>query len=391
MRNRKAESLQDIATSYYTEKNRFDQDNVYYNVEFLGQPTQPFQQVQQMIYDTTLNESLISNAENYYMSVIDFAIPLSSVPLMIFPIAPNSGLTNASLLNLNFVVNGAIQPTFNVVFVPERLDQAQPNQNDPTTQIITPYYFIYSYESMINMLNTTLNNAFLDMQTNFPAIAQSLVKAPYFIYEPSTQLIKLITHISYATNTSPADIVLIQINDDLQTYLQGFSYNFLKRNGLGYSQFNITSYGDNGYPVNVFPATITGYIESIESYVSIGSWSDLKKIIISSNSLPVAGESIQRGASQQNIFNPQFILSSFTPQVENAGDQRSTIYYNSSSQYRLIDITNNTEIRRIDITIYWEDFKNNWYLMDLQPNDNASVRLFFGKKDLYKSTLIKKM
>ena len=112
MRNRKAESIQQITSSYLTEKNRYDQDNVYYNVEFLGQPTQPYQQIQQMIYDTTLNESLINNAENYYMSVIDFAIPLSSVPLMIFPIAPNSGLTNASLLNFNFVVNGAVQPSF---------------------------------------------------------------------------------------------------------------------------------------------------------------------------------------------------------------------------------------------------------------------------------------
>ncbi len=391
LKNTKAVSIEKNGNSYYSENIKESQDNVYYNVEFLGAPITAYGQVQQMIYDVTLNDAIVNNSGSYYMSVVDFAIPLTSVPLMIFPVAPNSALTNASTLNLNFVVNGVVQPSFNVTFVPERLDLPQPNQNDPLIPIITPYYFVYSYESMINMMNTTLTNAFNSMVAAFPAIVQSLNKAPFFTYDPSTQLISLITHISYATNTAPTDTVLIQVNSDLSVYLQGFSYNYLKRSGLPFSQFNITSYGENGYPSNVFPATITGYISTTESYVSIGSWSDLKKIIITTNSLPIAGESIARGATPGNIVNPQYILSSFTPQVEAAGEQRSTIYYNPSSQYRLIDIISDMEVRRIDVTIYWEDFRNNWYIMDLQPNDNATVRLFFGKKDLYKSNLLKKM
>lgn len=370
--------------------NRFKQDNVYFNVEFLGSSTIPNQL---MVYDTTLNESIVDNSMSYYLAVVDFAIPLTSVPIMICPMKPNGLLTNETTMTITFVVNGVPMPIQTVIFTPEDLTASQINQNDPNQMIISPYYYLYDYYTMINMLNNTLLAAHTAMAVAFPAYAQSIAKAPFFVYDPSTELITLVTDISYATNIAQINTVNIEINNDLLTYLEGFSYKYLLRSGIPYSQFQIYTYLQNHYPNNTFPAAIVSpsYIQTIQSYDNMPAWSDLKKIIIVSNSLPVAGESIQRGSNVNNIVNTQYVLSSFTPEVIKAGDQRSTIYYNPASQYRLLDIISDIDIRRIDISIYWEDFKNNWYIMNIQPNDNASVRLAFVKRDLYKSNLLKKM
>ncbi|MBY0541418.1 MAG: hypothetical protein K2P52_08425 [Campylobacterales bacterium] len=372
--------------------NRFKQDNIYFNVEFLGSDTIPNQQ---MVYDTTLNESIVDNSIQYYATIVDFAIPLSSVPIMIMPIKPNSGFTNQSLLNITFLHNNVVISTQIVIFVPERNDIIQPNQNNPNQMVITPYYYLYSYTALIDMLNTTLKACYTDLQAAFPAIAQSVAnQTPYFIYNPSSELISLITPYSFNTTIAQPDVVTIQINNDLLTYLNGFSFKYINRTvgptSLSFSQFNISTYNQNNYPTNTYPAIPT-YIETVQSYDNMAAWSDLKKVIIVSNSLPIAGESIQRGSNINNIVNTQYVLSSFTPEVIKGGDQRSVIYYNPASQYRLLDIISDLDIKRIDITIYWEDFKNNWYIMDIQPNDNATVRLAFVKKDLYKSNLLKKM
>lgn len=379
--------------------NRFKQDNLYYNVEFLGNNSVPNQQ---MIYDTTLNESIVDNSLDYYATIVNFAIPLTCVPIMIMPMLPNGGVTENSTLTITFVVNGVARPTQIVKFVPEQLTKYKPigGQTNPNEMIITPYYYLYSYDSLINMLNTTLLSAFADQQSAFPLILQSTQgTAPMFVYNKESQLISLIVHRSYATNVTQANTVTIQINNDLLTYLEGFCFKKVERLTTfleTFSEFNIYTRNENYYqqatiPYPLIPAVGNQYIEMKQSYNNMAQWSDLKKIIIVSNSLPVAGESIQRGTNINNVVNTQYVLSSFTPETSSAGEQRGVIYYNPSGQYRLLDIISDIDIRRIDITIYWEDFKNNWYVMDLFPNDNATVRLGFFKKDLYKSNLLKKM
>jgi len=362
-------------------QNRYAQDNVYFNVEFLGDKNIPNQL---MIYDTTLNESIVDNSINYFLSVIDFAIPLTSVPIMLVPLETGS-LTNTTM-SITFVVNGTPMTTQKVIYTPERTDPAH-------------YTFIYDYNTMINMLNNTLRACYNALVLAHPAFAQSLAQAPFFIYDSTTELITLVTDISYATNIPQLNTVVISINNDLLNYLNGFSFQYVFRDVLGvrtpFYDFNIYTDGSNlfqnnaNYPIASLASPL--YIKTIQSYDNMANWSDLKKVIIVSNSLPVAGESIQRGTTNQNITNTQYVLSSFTPEILKAGDQRSTIYYNPASQYRLIDITSDMDIRRIDITVYWEDFNNNWYNMELLPNDNATVRLGFLKKDLYKSNLLKKM
>ena len=370
--------------------NKFEQDNIYFNVEMLGDAVSPNSPQRLMTYDVTLNDSIVENSSKYYCAVTDFAIPLTGVPIMIAPIVPNSGLTNTMTLALNLVVDGVIQPSVSLIFVPENTFLPQVNQIDPNNMIITPYYFLYDYNSLINMMNVALTTAFNAMVTAFPAYVQSTNNRPFFVYYPETNLISIVTHISWATNITQVHNVNIQINEDFITYLQSFSYFYLYRNGLEYAQFKIYTNNQNGYPVNTFPVA-PAYIENVQSYVSLMNWSDLKKIVIVSNSLPIAGESIQRNTIKNDIVNTQFVLSSFTPQVEKAGDQRGIVYYNPTSQYRLLDITNDVSIRRVDVTVFWEDQKNNWYILDLVNNDNATIRLAFLKKDLYKSNLLKKM
>lgn len=364
------------------------QDNIYYNIEINnegGQYGKP------LVYSANLNEPIVKNASQYYCTICDFAIPLSSIPVMIMPILPNSGFTNMSNMYFMFYVDGVAQPAFNLIFIPEQTTYSQVNQNNPSQAIITPYYFLYSYTSLINMMNIALAKCYAALQLSFPTYAQAMNGTPFFQYDPATQLISLITHISYATNITQAHTVNIAISDTSLNYLEGFSYVYTTDNmAKPIDIFNIYSYNNNGYPTNTYPTAPT-YIINTQSYNTIQYWSDLKKIIIVSNSLPLAPECIQENGSNVNQVNYNYILSSFTPLSEAAGDGRSICYYSPTSQYRLIDCTGSDDIKRIDCKVFWEDNNNNWYPMFLEASQSCTIRLAFVNRDLYSSKLLKKM
>ena len=259
--------------------------NIYYNVEVLGDLNNPNKLIK---YDQTLNQNIVTNSDQYFMSIVDFTLPLGSIPIMIAPVVPGSGTTNVMPLQFNFVVNGVVQPSISCIFVPENVYLPQVNQTDPNNQIITPFYYFYSEGSLINIMNTALITCYNNMKIAFPAIAQSLANPPFFIFNPQTQLTSLVCHNSYSTNNAHPDTVLIQINTYALNYLEGFSYTYLLRNNVEYAQFNIVTYGENCYPVNTYPAALTTqYIIISQNYATIGFWTDLKKIVITTTSIPI--------------------------------------------------------------------------------------------------------
>jgi hypothetical protein len=119
----------------------------------------------------------------------------------------------------------------------------------------------------------------------------------------------------------------------------------------------------------------------------------LKKIVITTRSIPIRGESIQNGSANANVVNQEFILSSYTPVIDSLFD-RSYLYYNPTSQYRLVDILPSPTniINRIDIQVMWVDQADNFYPLSINPLDQATFRIAFLNKKLYtNNNLLKKM
>jgi hypothetical protein len=175
--------------------------HIYYNASIINNNTGDFDttgvaiQNPQIRFNETRDTALVKDASKYNYSIVRFQMngPNLTLPLFIPNIAV--GTTNNPLLNVNLTTytvsiaysqswrvniptNGGLQtvnfectptPTA-LIYVPESQNRALcPLPQPPATQqdLSSPYYFVYSYQTVITMINTALTTAFQAMYDEF--------------------------------------------------------------------------------------------------------------------------------------------------------------------------------------------------------------------------------
>lgn len=368
-------------------------------------------------YGVTKTEPILLDCSEYYCSVLRFTIPLDQVPLLICPIVPNQPNSNLTplIIGIQYGPDGVPGSYYslNLTYFPTSFLPA-PVQNQPT-QVITPYYFMYSYQNLVTMFNAALAITYVNagLAALFPGFL-----APYFEFDPVTDLFSLIVPSFFTTLTAPALFIpRIFINHESSTFL----FSFVLFSNISNLSSNINPFGNDFffsigpsisnqfYPSGVtvpattvppaFPATSL-YYKFTQEYSIIEYWTSLRKIIIISNTIPVKNEYVpatnnvnNAGISDQSGVNVSYpILTDFVPNISStAGDSRSIAYYVPSSQYRLVDLVSTNPLQKIDIRIFWQDRDGNLYPLLLSIFQQASLKLGFFKKSLYKGagTLLK--
>ncbi len=340
-----------------------ESDNIYINVS-INHDDAYLQTPSPARYKITQTVPIIYNPSNYYCSIIRFDIPLLDVPLYIFPILPNSGTSQTSPLVIGITYNGIDYPV-NLIYVADN-SYSPVNQTNQNKQIITPYYFVYDYQNMINSINTALSTAISKAGITGVTI--------YFYIVPNEQLLYLSLNGVTALKSSGATIF---INEYLYNYLAGFEFTFINYESLTHNyNLKIT------YPPS--SVTIPDPYNIPQQYNNFMYWNSLKKILITSNSLPIQNEFIDSSNTNgETIGLP--IITDFTPTFEFPGQTRSIAYYYPQSQYRLVDMKSNSPITSLDLNIYWEDKHNNVYPLCLDNYSQVNIKLGFFNKNLYKN------
>lgn len=358
----------------------FSPNNVYLNIVFNHDDTTGGTETP-AVYDVTKTTPIIDNCSDYYASVIRFDIPLDTVPLMIMPIIPNQANPDLSPLVIG-VNNGGVDTFLNIQYIANN-SLTPPTQNLLLKQVITPYYYIYTYETLLNLINITLRQVCITA-----ALGLTNEQMPHFFFDSNTQLISLIVPDLFITAGHP----VIYINSVLWSYLGNFQYSYLgpnQPNGKDYVFLlsNLPTYPTENLAYALYnqtPAVPPIYYKYTQEYKSVAGWTSLRKIVITTNSIPIRNEFVPASnGSGENISFP--ILTDFVPALENASDTRNIAYYVPTSQYRLIDLSGNDPLYKINIKILWEDRKGNLYPITISQFQQASLKLAFVSKNIYLS------
>jgi hypothetical protein len=372
-------------------------DNIYVNIQFshdppanyintpIGAPTN--EAATNANYSVTRTNPILDKCSDYYCSVVRFTIPLNNVPLMICPIIPNTNLLALAnktpmVVNIHF---GGIFYSANLQFLPEESGFPVPLQ-DQQDQVVTQYHYIFAYQTIINMFNQAFNVVWVisGLQGIFPTI-----RAPYVILDPATGLLSIIVPKCFVTITAPlVEIPTLGQNIASTNYLGNFLFTINipgQMNGndqvYKFQEFG-TFYPPDAftYPIPFTPAT-TDYYKFTQEYSSLLYWSSIRRIIFTTAGIPTEPEtipSINNNASQN-------ILTDFIVDTTLVGDGRSIAYYIPSGQYRLIDLNSDTPLQKLDVRIFWEDLNNNIYPLGITVFQQASIKLLFTRKSLYKN------
>lgn len=365
-------------------------------------------------YNSTKNDIIVGKGSDYFLSVIRFTIPLNLTPITIMAVVPNQPALGLADPNLTPYIIGiklaGVTYAVNLLYVSNQLNFPAPVQNQPL-QVITPYYYVYSYTQIMNMINTALATAYTN--SGLAAALPGFV-APHFILDPATNLITLVVSAHFTAVTAPlvAQPIIFMNNALSATYLDNFNLRFLgfnKTNGDEYEFILNPTYPENFYypsgvtvPATTVPPAVPAtplYFRFIQDYSCLQYWSTLRRVVLTS-SMPINKEYLPAVVNQNNFVSVNTsgvnlsypILHDVIPNISTeAGVSREIIYYVPTTQYRLVDVMSDAPIQNINIRIFWEDTNSNFYPLMISTFQQCSVKLGFFKKDLYKggSNLIK--
>jgi hypothetical protein len=369
-----------------------ENDNVYLNVVFDhngvsfpidNPPILPIinENSQVSDYNVTKTIPILSKASDFYCSVIRFEIPLDTIPLFIIPIVPNQPNPNLTPLVIGINVAGVNYPQ-RLIYTPSNNIQP-PIQNKPI-QVITDYYYDYSIQHFVDMLNTALGFAWISSGLPLTYLGYTF---PWFFYDSITSLMSLVVPEYFTRIIAPLiDIPIIYMNEPLQSYLSSFNLKF-----IGYSQPFGREYDFIlNFPTPdkrfIVPGDPLIYYKIVEDYSITEYFVALRKIIIATNTIPISNEFIPVPGNNDSGIAASFpILTDFTPQINLAGQSRSIAYYIPTSQYRLVDLIADVPLQKIDLKIYWVDITGNINPLLISVFQQASIKLAFLRKTLYKN------
>jgi hypothetical protein len=404
-------------------------DNVYFNAVMAG-PTNTIdfnaRTTTEAEFAATRTVAILPNCSDYYCSIVRFTIPLDLIPILIMPIIPGSDLylplpaaprnitpfiIGIKYNNVNYVQNivannftgvGGPDYSANMIWTPEDYsigtNRAPLFQDSFVTDRISAYLYMYWYDTFITMINASLALAYAAFVAANPAAPQAIAAvAPFFYFDPVTQLISLVTHNSWATTIAqffpdPINVARVDFNAELGIYLDGFKSLMTPGVPLLPSptippqdevEVVVENLGYNGYPVNTYPAVPT-YLKTTQNYNVITAWNSLRKLVITTNTIPIVAEAVPTNNQNNGVAASLPIISDFVPQLTSAGDSRTIAYYNPTAQYRIVDMQQNQPLQKVDLKVFWEDKDNNLYPLLINKYNQASIKVGFFKKSLYK-------
>lgn len=329
-----------------------------------------------MSYNKSYPQPILENPQDYYLTVARATIPMSCVPLLYIYIQEGIAQSDPDLTNWSFCFRYSGTDFFeDVIYVPNN-NITVPNAPSANGgfQVLSEYYNVYNYQTVVDMLNTALTASFTAMKTAYPAITPT--EAPYFIYDNETEIFSLIYQSGYIGSG-----IELYMNDDLRTYFNFFKlfkYGNNNVNGKDY-QFIFSDDKNNLYSVGYYQNTQC--IRATPRYINV-----VNKIIFVSENLPVNPMWIP-SAPRTNTsggfsdISQANIIFDLDPILDLASDSTSKLVYNPTV-YRYCDLIGTSPIKTIKMNVFFTDFNDNVFPICLQNGISANVLLYFCKKSL---------
>lgn len=386
-----------------------DPINQYVDIDvFHDDDNNPSQQFLQ--FNQVKNLNIIDNPNDYLFSVIRWSA--TSVLPVIVPQMQLSTQPDETMF-LNFT-NYRVSLTYNglilggvVKFVPQNKNQESlPNYSVPiyqpqkqTTVLNNPYYYIYSVQYFLDLINTALKGAFDSLVDDYPPGTFNTDIAPRLQWDASTNKIDLFVSQSFIDTSNQGVVnnyIQIGLNSPLYNLLNTF--NFVS-NPL--APMNVRNPGNNWYfdikggfydkylaLPSILPSGVAMYKISQEAS-SVPSWSPVSSVVFTS--FTIAVNPTASGAPQfignspyKNAIDINNISSTITdfeiPLTTGLEMSNGVLYYSPVAQYRYFDLQSREGIKQLNLQVFWKSKYGSYHQYYLPYGGFATLKLLFKKK-----------
>jgi hypothetical protein len=367
-------------------------DHIRMNLSFVNNSADGSSQPCQFKVSQTSN--ILEDPRRYQLCVERFSISTIGLPIWI-PLIETDSTINTELdpnqsvysVSLNYVLSGASQFNYTKVleYIPQNANLSPPSIS--AGQIVTgEYYNVYSYQYVVDLLNSTLASAMTGLIASASSHSATLPStiAPSFLYDPSSSELSLIGDVD-GFDLNQTTRIEIYVNNQLFNMLS--SFNFVKFNLSSSMMYRLDLKNNNTNTLQVTDSY--NAIIAFESYACALTWSPVSRIAFVSPDLQMIGE-IMNPCTQFNTAS-SLSTSSYVPQTLNiltdfsieASDSVNSIYPSIvylPYKYRYIDLTGHSPLQTFSIQVYFIDYFGNFQIYPLGFMKTATIKLLFTRK-----------
>jgi hypothetical protein len=309
---------------------------------------------------------------------MNFKVPASCIPLIYIPITPNT-VGNNNLTEYQVMVsyqgNNFATP---LIWIPQTsaIPQITAVNGALFTQPIDdPYYYDFSYQNVVDMVNNALEVIFTAHSTALPTVAY----IPYMSYSAQTGLFSLTGTASLNTDEDPtnANNTMIYFNAPLSSIFSGFEYYQNTISGQVWKGILIRNTKNNIIESTTeYPAR--SYIMTAE-FFGDDAMESLERIVFTSGSIPVRTEA-EGGTGSGVSSNVLGIVKDFIPATSTAnGQYRSSFINYVQSEFIRSDLVGDQPLSSVQLGVHWADSLGVIRHILIDPNNQLTIKVLFER------------
>lgn len=316
--------------------NQEQADYIYYNINIKPDTTG---RDTEAIYEINKTNPVLKHTEKYELAVTRFKIPSDSIPIFFF---------KQNYFYVTIQKDAEIQ-TIALQYIPST------NPSNASIYGKDGVWTVYEFIDIINKGLLDAYNNLIDKGTTS--------EAPFIVFDSKTRLCSL-----YCEQIFPSENFKIYFNDALFDKFPSFQ-SFYNRNEQ-FRAFEIIV--KNNYTNTTVYNTKQFFIME-QSYETINKWSMVTRILFRTSMIPVNPE------IEGDILNKtESIITDYEP-IEGEYD-KNAYYYDGGNEYRFVDLINTSELRGLNLRLFWKDIDGDVYPFYLNTHNPLSVKILFRKK-----------
>lgn len=348
-----------------------------------------------LIFEEVRNNPFLKNPENYYMSIVRFQVTTSdTIPVFIPEVQLQQTDVNKLIYSITMKYKTYEFQQY-VEYIPDDLTQSTPNPPLTVQDLSSSYYYVSTYQIWIEMLNNTLISCFNGLKLAVTAGGDTLPTnyAPFIDFDLGTYTITLNCDVlGYERNlTNPIQIFFNTPLMNLYSTLPNICQSYSATNG---KNFLITVTNTNN--TNILYLQNYNAVQTYQEDSTVSVLNPVSSVVFTTGLLPILPSNISQpkifgtGSGLFNVGNNANIalqITDITVPVEVGNGYRTSITYNPSAEYRLIDLQGNNPISAVQISCFWVDNYGNRHPLLLNTGCGATLKMLFRRKDYNNITL----
>jgi hypothetical protein len=381
--------------SYFTTRIDTSQPNlVYYDLSIKNFVNDTQADSQQLTFFEQRSGPIITNCDDYEMSIIRFQVDSWVIPVFFCEIQKDQSNVNLSIYSFTLTYDDGTNLETNlgpyyIIWSPQNKTiqtPPAPNTSGSGFQFESDYYYAYDFRWLIQLVNEKLFEAYEDLKIAIPSdpVVQ-LSNAPFLAWNSDTNKATLYADSSlYNKDTFPQ--VKIYFNRAMQGLFNSFPFIIHDTDITNNKEYEVII--DSYYGQKIVEIGLASYIIVDQTVTCVNNWSPVASIVFTSAFLPMIANQY---SNLQTYYNNKLIqlgpvANSFANVItdislESDSGYQNTILYNPTAEYRMCDLHQNSNISAIDIAV-WFRTKASGTLKPfiLASGASCSLKLMFRKK-----------